>query len=131
MEKRRRITPHKTIEREVMNMKMFLLGMLTMYLGISIITLLVGSFTEICEDTFLEYIFMFPFLIIVWIIKPIKNFIEFPKVCIFCFMRGINLWHFNYSKVAELSEENQQKFIKAHPKKYQKKVEKILDDLKK
>ena len=112
-------------------MKMFLLGMLTMYLGISIITLLVGSFTEICEDTFLEYIFMFPFLIIVWIINPIKNFIEFPKVCIFCFMRGINLWHFNYSKVAELSEENQQKFIKAHPKKYRKKVKKILDDFKK
>ena len=112
-------------------MKMFLLGMLVMYLGTSIVALLVGSFTEMCEDTFLEYVFMFPFLVIAWIIKPIKNFIEFPKVCIFCFMRGINPWHFNYGRVAELSEENQQKFIKAHPKKYQKKVEKILDDFKK
>ena len=120
-----------TIEREVIKMKMFLLGMLVMYLGTSIITLLVGSFTEMCEDTFLEYVFMFPFLVIAWIMKPIKNFIEFPKVCIFCLMRGINPWHFNYSQVAELSEENQQKFIKAHPKKYQKKVEKILDDFKK
>ena len=106
-------------------MKIFLLGMLVMYLGTSIISLLVGSFTEICEDTFLEYLFMFPFLIIAWIIKPIKNFIEFPKVCIFCLIRGINPWHFNYSQVVKLSEENQQKFIKAHPKKYQKKVKKI------
>ena len=118
-------------ERKVMSMKMFLLGMLAMYLGTSIITLLVGSLTEMYKDTFLEYVFMFPFLVIVWIIKPIKNFIEFPKVCIFCFMRGINPWHFNYSQVAELSEENQQKFIKAHPKKYQEKVKKILDDFKK
>ena len=107
-------------------MKMFLLGMLVMYLGTSIITLLVGSFTEMCEDTFLEYVFMFPFLVIAWIIKPIKNFIEFPKVYIFCLMRGINPWHLNYGQVVELSEENQQKFIKAYPKKYQKKVEKIL-----
>ena len=118
-------------EREVIKMKMFLLGMLVMYLATSIITLLIGSFTKMCENTFLEYVFMFPFLVIVWIIKPIKNFIEFPKVCIFCLMCGINPWHFNYSQVAELSEENQQKFIKAHPKKYQKKVEKILDDFKK
>ena len=71
-------------------MKMFLLGMLVMYLGTSIITLLVGSFTEMCEDTFLEYLFMFPFLVIAWIIKPIKDFIEFPKAYIFCFMHGIN-----------------------------------------
>ena len=112
-------------------MKMFLLGMLAMYLGTSVITLLVGSFTKMCEDTFLEYVFMFPFLVIMWIIKPIKNFIEFPKVCIFCFVHGINPWKFKYSKVAELSEENQQKFIKTVPKKYQKKVEKILDDFKK
>ena len=111
-------------------MKMFLLGMLTMYLATSIIALLVGI-TEMCEDTFLEHIFMFPFLVIVWIIKPIKNFIEFPKVCIFCLMRGINPWHVKYGQVAELSEENQQKFIKAHPKKYQKKVKKLLDDFKK
>ena len=40
-------------------------------------------------------------------------------------------WNFKYSKIAELLEENQQKFIKARPKKYQKKVEKILDDFKK
>lgn len=120
-------------------MKMFLLGMLAMYLGTSIITLLVGSFTKMCEDTFLEYVFMFPFLVIiwimkpviVWIIKPIKDFVKFPKVCIFCLVRGINPWHFNYGQVAKLSTENQQKFIKAHPKKYQKKVKKILDDLKK
>ena len=112
-------------------MKMFLLGMLTMYLGTSIIALLVGSLTEMCEDTFLEYLFMFPFLVIAWIIKPIKIFIEFPKVCIFCFVRGINPWYFNYNQVAKLSEENQQKFIKAHPEKYQETVKKILDDFKK
>ena len=112
-------------------MKMFLLGMLVMYLGTSIITLLVGSFTEMCEDTFLEYVFMFPFSVIVWIVKSIKTLIKFPKVCIFCLVHGINPWNFKYSKVIELSEENQQKFIKAHPKKYQKKVEKILDDFKK
>lgn len=105
-------------------MKMFLLGMLVMYLGTSIITLLV-------EDTFLEYLFMFLFLVIAWIVKPIKNFIKFPKVCIFCLIRGINPWHFNYSQVVKLSEENQQKFIKAHPKKYQEKAKKILDDFKK
>ena len=98
-------------------MKMFLLGMLVMYLGTSIITLLVGSFTEMCEDTFLEYVFMFPFLVIAWIMKPIKNFIEFPKVCIFFLMRGINPWHFIFVQVAKLSEENQKKFIKTVPKK--------------
>ena len=112
-------------------MKMFLLGMLVMYLGTSIMTLLVGSFTEMCEDTFLEYVFMFPFLVIAWIIKLIKNFIEFLKVCIFHFMRWINPWQFNYSQVAKLSKEKQQKFIKAHPKKYQEEVKKILDDYKK
>ena len=112
-------------------MKMFLLGMLVMYLGTSIMALLVGSFTEICEDTFLEYLFMFPFLMIVKIIKPIKDFIEFPKAYIFCLIHGINPWHFNYSQVVKLSEKNQQKFIKAHPKKYQEKVKKMLDDFKK
>ena len=112
-------------------MKMFLLGILVMYLGTSIMTLLVGSFTEMCEDTFLEYLFMFPFLIIAWIIKPIKDFVEFPKAYIFCLTRGINPWHFNYSQVVKLSEKNQQKFIKAHPKKYQEKVKKRLDDFKK
>ena len=30
-----------------------------------------------------------------------------------------------------MSEESQQKFIKAHPKKYRKEVEKALDDFKK
>ena len=112
-------------------MKMFLLGMLVMYLGTSVITLLVGHFTEMCEDTFLEYVFGFPFLVIVWIVKPIENFITCPKAYIFCFVHGINPCNFKYSKVAELSEENQQKFIKTLPKEYQKKVEKILDDFKK
>ena len=112
-------------------MKMFLLGMLVMYLGTSIISLLVGCFTEMCEDTFLEYVFMFPFLVIVWIVKPIKYFMTCPKTHIFCLVHGINPWHFKYSKVAELSEENQQKFIKTVPKKYQKEIEKILDDFKK
>ena len=110
-------------------MKMFLLGMLTMYLGTIIITTIASIWID--TDDFLEIVFFFPLAMIAKIIKPIKNFIEFPKVCIFCLVRGINPWHFNYSQVAELSEENQQKFIKAHPKKYQKKVEKILDDLKK
>ena len=112
-------------------MKMFLLGMLVMYLGTSVITLLVGSFTKMCEDTFLEYVFMFPFLAILWIIKPIKNFVTCPKTYIFCFVHGINPWNFKCSQAVELSEENQQKLIKAYPKKYQKKVEKILDDFKK
>lgn len=112
-------------------MKMFLLGILVMYFATSIIALLVGSFTEMGEDTFLEYVFMFPFLVIAWIVKPIKVFIKFPKVCIFCLVHGINPWNFNYSQIIKLSEENQQKFIKAHPKKYQKDVKKILDDFKK
>ena len=112
-------------------MKMFLLGMLVMYLGTSIIALLVGCSTKMCEDTFLESVFMFPFLVIVWIVKPIKNFIEFPKVCIFLLLKGVNPWRFTYGQVIEMSEENQQKFIKAHPKKYRKKVEKVLDDFKK
>ena len=112
-------------------MKIFLLGMLVMYLGTSVIALLVGSFTEICEDTFLEYVFMFPFLAIAWIIKSIKNFIEFQKAYIFCFLHGINPFHCNCSKLAELSEENQRKFIKTLPKKYQKQVKKTLDDFKK
>ena len=110
-------------------MKMFLLGMLTMYLYTTIITTIASIWID--ADDFLEIVFFFPLAIIAKIIKPIKNFIEFPKVCIFCLVRGINPWHFNYSQVTELSEENQQKFIKAHPKKYQKKVEKILDDFKK
>ena len=112
-------------------MKMFLLGMLVMYLGTSTIALLVGCFTKMCEDTFLEGVFMFPFLVIVWIVKPIKNFVEFPKVCIFLLLKGANPWKFTYSQVIEMSEENQQKFIKAHPKKYRKEVEKVLDDFKK
>ena len=110
-------------------MKMFLLGMLTMYLGTTIITTIASIWID--ADDFLEIVFFFPLSVIAKIIEPIKNFIEFPKVCIFCLVRGINPWHFNYSQVAELSEENQQKFIKAHPKKYQKKVKKILDDFKK
>jgi hypothetical protein len=103
--------------------EMFLLGMLIMYLGTSTITFLVGSLTEMRRGTFLKYVFMFPFLII--------DFIHFPKVYIFCLMCGIKPWHFNYSQVTELSEENQQKFIKAYPKKYQEKIKKALDDFKK
>ena len=52
-------------------MKMFLLGMLVMYLGAFIITLLAGLLTRISEGAFLEHIFMFPLLIIFWIIKII------------------------------------------------------------
>ena len=92
-------------------MKMFLLGMLTMYLGTLIIALLVGSFTEMCEDTFLEYVFSFPLLIIMWIIKPIKSFIEFPKAYIFCFLHGINPWHCNYSIITIIKWLNYQKKI--------------------
>ena len=112
-----------------MSMKIFLLGMLTMYLGTTIITTIASIWID--TDDFLEIVFFFPLTMIAKIIKPIKNFINFPKVCIFCLIRGINPWNFNYRQVAELSEENQLKFIKAHPKKYQKKVKKILDDLKK
>ena len=108
---------------------MFLLGMLTMYLGITIITTIASVWID--TDDFLEIIFFFPLVMIAKIIKPIKNFVEFPKVCIFLLLKGVNPWKFTYSQVIEMSEENQQKFIKAHPKKYWKKVEKILDDLKK
>ena len=120
---------YKEKEREVMNMKMFLLGMLVMYLCTTIITTIVSIWID--ADDFLEIVFFFPLAMIAKIIKPIKNFVEFPKVCIFHFMRWINPWQFNYSQVAKLSKEKQQKFIKAHPKKYRKKVEKVLDDFKK
>ena len=120
---------YKEKERKVMNMKMFLLGMLTMYLGTTIITSIASIWID--TDDFLEIVFFFPLAMIGKIIKPIKNFVEFPKVCIFLLLKGVNPWNFTYSQVIEMSEENQQKFIKAHPKKYWKKVEKILDDLKK
>lgn len=110
-------------------MKMFLLGMLTMYLGTIIITTIASIWIDV--DDFLEIVFFFPLAMIAKIIEPIENFIKFPKVCIFCLIRGINPWHFNYSQVVKLSEESQQKFIKAHPKKYQEKAKKILDDFKK
>ena len=110
-------------------MKMFLLGMLIMYLGITVITTIASIWID--ADDFLEIVFFFPLAMIAKIIKPIKNFVDFPKVCIFLLLKGINPWNFTYSQVIEMSKENQQKFIKAHPKKYQKKVEKILDDLKK
>ena len=110
-------------------MKMFLLGMLTMYLSIIIITTIASIWID--ADDFLEIVFFFPLAMIAKIIKPIKNFVEFPKVCIFLLLKGVNPWNFTYSQVVEMSEENQQKFIKAHPKKYQKKAGKILDDLKK
>ena len=112
-----------------MSMKMFLLGMLTMYLGTTIITTIASVWID--TDDFLEIVFFFPLVMIAKIIKPIKNFVEFPKVCIFLLLKGVNPWSFTYSQVIEMSEENQQKFIKAHPKKYWKKVEKILDDFKK
>ena len=110
-------------------MKMFLLGMLTMYLGTTVITTIASIWID--ADDFLETVFFFPLVMIAKIIKPIKDFIEFPKAYIFCLTRGINPWHFNYSQVVKLSEKNQQKFIKAHPKKYQEKVKKRLDDFKK
>ena len=110
-------------------MKMFLLGMLTMYLGTTIITTIASVWID--TDDFLEIVFFFPLVMIAKIIKLIKNFIEFPKVCIFLLLKGVNPWSFTYSQVIKMSKENQQKFIKAHPKKYQKKVKKILDDLKK
>ena len=112
-----------------MSMKMFLLGMLTMYLGTTIITIIANIWID--TDDFLEIVFFFPLAIIAKIIKPIKDFVEFPKVCIFLLLKGVNPWNFTYSQVIEMPEENQQKFIKAHPKKYQKKVEKMLDDFKK
>ena len=110
-------------------MKMFLLGMLAMYLGTIITTTIASIWID--ADDFLEIVFFFPLAMIAKIIKPIKNFVDFPKVCIFCLIRGINPWHFNYSQVVKLSEKNQQKFIKEHTKKYQEKDKKILDDFKK
>ena len=111
-------------------MKLFLLGMLAMYLSITIITTIVSA-CGFDEEEFLEIVFSFPLVVIGIIIRPFWNFIKFPRVCIFCLLKGINPWHFKYNQIIELSEKNQQKFIKAHPKKYQKKVEKILDDFKK
>ena len=103
--------------------------MLAMYLGTIITTTIASIWID--ADDFLEIVFFFPLAMIAKIIKPIKNFVEFPKVYIFLLLKGRNPWNFTYSQVIEMSEENQQKFIKAHPKKYRKKVEKILDDFKK
>ena len=75
-------------------MKMFLLGMLVMYLGIFIVTLLVGFFTQICEDTFLEHIFMFPLLIIYGIIKII--IVPFLKI-----LDNFKKWWYNNYRKAE------------------------------
>ena len=75
-------------------MKMFLLGMLVMYLGIFIVTLLVGFFTQICEDTFLEHIFMFPLLIIYWIIKIIV--VPFLKI-----LDNFKKWWYNNYRKTE------------------------------
>ena len=110
-------------------MKMFLLGILTMYLDTTIITTIASIWIN--ADDFLEIVFFFPLAMIAKIIKPIKNFVDFPKVCIFLLLKGVNPCKFTYSQVIEMSEENQQKFIKAHPKKYQEKAKKILDDFKK
>ena len=44
-------------ERKVMSMKMFLLGMLTMYLGITIITTIASVWID--TDDFLEIVFFF------------------------------------------------------------------------
>ena len=57
-------------------MQMFVLGMLVMYLGTFIVTLLVGIFMRIPEGTFLEYVFMSPLLIVEWIIKIIVFFLK-------------------------------------------------------
>ena len=110
-------------------MEMFLLGMLAMYLSTTIITTIVSIWID--ADDFLEIVFFFPLAMIAKIIKPIKNFVEFPKVYIFLLLKGANPLRFTYGQVIEMSEENQQKFIKAHPKKYRKEVEKVLDDFKK
>lgn len=100
-------------------MKMFLLGMLVMYLGTTIITTIASIWID--ADDFLEMVFFFPLAMIVKIIKPIKNFVEFPKVCIFLLLKGVNPWTFTYGQVIKMTEENQQKFIKAQPKKISKK----------
>lgn len=57
-------------------MQMFLLGMLVMYLGTFIVTLLVGIFLQMPEGTFLEYIFMSPLLLVAGIIKIIVFFLK-------------------------------------------------------
>ena len=48
---------YKEKEREAMNMKMFLLGMLTMYLCTTIITTIVSIWID--ADDFLEIVFFF------------------------------------------------------------------------
>lgn len=57
-------------------MQMFLLGMLVMYLGTFIVTLLVGIFMQIPEGTFLEYIFMSPLLLVAGMVKIIVLFLK-------------------------------------------------------
>ena len=66
-------------------MKLFLLGMLAMYLGTTIIITIVSA-CGLDEEEFLEIVFYFPLVIIGIIIRPFWNFIKFPRVCIFCLL---------------------------------------------
>ena len=70
---------YKEKERKVMNMKMFLLGMLTMYLCTTIVTTTASIWID--ADDFLEIVFFFPLAMIAKIIKPIKNFIFSKSIC--------------------------------------------------
>lgn len=112
-------------------MKMFLLGMLVMYLGTSVVALVVGCVTDMFESDFLEIMFMFPFAIIVKIAGPFVRFFRTPKAYIFLLRKGINPWHFKFGQVAELPQEEQEKFIQLLPKKIQKNCRKVLDDFRK
>ena len=103
-------------------MKMFLLGMLTMYLGTSIIALVVGEFT-------LGMIFIFPFMIIEKIISCIKSI--FMLNFWYLLFHGINPFNINFHKVCiKLNDKQLKKFIIQIPKKARKNVQKIIAEIK-
>lgn len=105
-------------------MKMFLLGMLTMYLGTSIVALVAREFT-------LEMIFMFPFMIIKKIISCIKSI--FMINFWYLLFHGINPFHMNFHKVCiKLNDKQLKKFITQIPikTKARKNVQKIIAEIK-
>lgn len=110
-------------------MKMFLLGMLIMYLGTSIIALIIDSMTDYFVSDFLEMIFMLPLLTIATIIKYGKTF--FLKNCWYLFFHGINPFCMTFGRVCEkLNDDQLRKFVKLSPKKDQKKIQKVLTQFK-
>lgn len=111
-------------------MKIFLLGVLTMYLGTSVITLIVGEFTNYFKSDFLEMIFMFPFMVIEKIISCIKSI--FMLNFWYLLFHGVNPFYMNFHKVCiKLNDKQLKKFIIQIPvKKARKNVQKIIAEIK-